>query len=139
MRAAAARADVPAAAAIAAVTTTGYVGFMAGPPLVGLLAHASSLRLSLGVVGALCAGAALLARAVQDEPQPTPARRRAYAVTAAARPEKTSAQRSTAASSCVTESVHSSSRPGVMKMPRFIDHSQASSESSGSCARLKDG
>src|SRR4051794_41803956 len=86
MRAAAARADVPAAAAIAAVTTTGYVGFMAGPPLVGLLAPASSLRLSLGVVGALCAGAALLARAVQDEPQPAPARRRAYPGTAAARP-----------------------------------------------------
>ncbi len=62
MRAAATRADVPAGAAIAAVTTTGYVGFLAGPPLVGLVAHATSLRVSLLVVGALVVVAATLTR-----------------------------------------------------------------------------
>ncbi|HEU5423540.1 MAG TPA: MFS transporter [Nitrolancea sp.] len=36
--------------AIAAVSTTGYLGFLAGPPLIGLLAGHSSLRLALGVV-----------------------------------------------------------------------------------------
>jgi MFS family permease len=64
MRAAATRADVPAGAAIAAVTTTGYVGFLAGPPLVGLVAHATSLRVSLLVVGALVVVAATLTRAM---------------------------------------------------------------------------
>ena len=33
---------------------------------------------------------------------------------------KTSMKRSMSASSCCTESVHSSSRPGVMKTPRFM-------------------
>ncbi len=64
MRAAATRADVPAGAAIAAVTTTGYVGFLAGPPLVGLVAHATSLRVSLLVVGALVVVAATQTRAM---------------------------------------------------------------------------
>ena len=36
------------------------------------------------------------------------------------------------ASSWVTDSVHSSSRPGVMKMPRFMLHSHARSASSAS-------
>jgi MFS family permease len=67
-RAAAAQPGLPAAASIAAVTTTGYTGFLAGPPLVGLLAEVSSLRASFAVVGALCLGAAALARAVRDEP-----------------------------------------------------------------------
>ena len=44
------------AAAIASVTSIGYSGFMVGPPLIGALAHASSLRVALGVVvlAALC-------------------------------------------------------------------------------------
>jgi MFS family permease len=36
--------------AISAVTTTGYFGFMVGPPMIGFLAHFISLRGSLGVV-----------------------------------------------------------------------------------------
>jgi len=72
LRAAAAQPGLPAAASMAAVTTTGYTGFLAGPPLVGLLAEASSLRASFAVVGALCLGAAVLARAVRDEPAPAP-------------------------------------------------------------------
>ena len=68
LRAAAAQPGLPAAASLAAVTTTGYTGFLAGPPLVGLLAEASSLRTSFAAVGALCLAAAVLARAVSDAP-----------------------------------------------------------------------
>ncbi len=49
---------VSRAAAIAAVSAIGYSGFMIGPPLIGGLAHASSLSAALTVV---VAGAALLA------------------------------------------------------------------------------
>jgi hypothetical protein len=45
------------AAAIASAASLGYAGFMAGPPLVGALAHAFSLTAGLGVV--VVAGALL--------------------------------------------------------------------------------
>lgn len=48
-------------AGIAAVTTTGYLGLLAGPPLIGYLAHISSLRLALGFVALLSGIASLLA------------------------------------------------------------------------------
>jgi MFS family permease len=38
---------------IAAVSTTGYFGFLAGPPLIGLIAEVSSLPIGLGVVAVL--------------------------------------------------------------------------------------
>jgi MFS family permease len=38
---------------IAAVSTTGYFGFLAGPPLIGLVAEMSSLPIGLGVVALL--------------------------------------------------------------------------------------
>lgn len=41
---------VSRAAAIASVTSIGYAGFMIGPPLIGGLAHASSLTVALTVV-----------------------------------------------------------------------------------------
>ena len=41
---------VSRAAAIASVTSIGYAGFMIGPPLIGGLAHASSLSIALTVV-----------------------------------------------------------------------------------------
>jgi MFS family permease len=66
MRAAAERRDVPAGVAIGGVTTLGYVGFLLGPPLIGLLAHASSLRASFALVGGLCLLAAGLSREVID-------------------------------------------------------------------------
>jgi Major Facilitator Superfamily len=47
---------------LAAVSTVGYVGFLAGPPLIGSLAEASSLRAALSLVAGLCAVAALAAR-----------------------------------------------------------------------------
>jgi predicted MFS family arabinose efflux permease len=49
-------------ASLAAVSTVGYAGFLAGPPLIGLLADASSLRAALSLVGGLCLVAALAAR-----------------------------------------------------------------------------
>jgi MFS family permease len=46
---------IQAGAALAAVATTGYFGFLAGPPLIGLAAEVSGLRVALGIVSALCA------------------------------------------------------------------------------------
>jgi Major Facilitator Superfamily len=50
--------------ALAAVSTVGYVGFLAGPPLIGSLADASSLRAALSLVAALCLVAAVAGRGV---------------------------------------------------------------------------
>jgi fucose permease len=49
---------VAPAAAIATVSSVGYLGFVAGPPLVGSIAHATSLSWALGLV---VIGAVLLA------------------------------------------------------------------------------
>lgn len=40
---------------LAAVATTGYLGFLTGPPVIGLLAELTTLRLALGAVVAGCA------------------------------------------------------------------------------------
>ena len=45
--------DIPTGPALAAVTAIGYTGFLAGPPLIGLLAEGISLRWALGVVAML--------------------------------------------------------------------------------------
>jgi predicted MFS family arabinose efflux permease len=50
---------------LAAVSTVGYVGFLAGPPLIGALADASSLRATLSLVVGLCLVAAVSARGRQ--------------------------------------------------------------------------
>ncbi len=39
--------------ALAAVSTIGYLGFLAGPPMIGFIAHAASLRYSLGLIAVL--------------------------------------------------------------------------------------
>ncbi len=49
------RTDVPPGVGIAGVATIGYAGFLAGPPVIGLLAEVTSLRIALLVVGALAA------------------------------------------------------------------------------------
>jgi MFS family permease len=49
------------ASAVATVTTLGYAGLLVGPPLVGGVAQASSLRVSFVVLGALAAATAFLA------------------------------------------------------------------------------
>jgi len=41
--------------ALAAVATTGYLGFLAGPPAIGLAAEAFGMSIALGIVGVLCA------------------------------------------------------------------------------------
>lgn len=41
---------VPSGPALATVTTMGYLGFLIGPPFIGLLAEAVGLRLSLGTI-----------------------------------------------------------------------------------------
>lgn len=50
--------------AISAVTTTGYFGFMAGPPLIGFIAHVVTLRGALVVVVVLSLVMVGMARAV---------------------------------------------------------------------------
>ncbi|HEV7883879.1 MAG TPA: MFS transporter [Solirubrobacteraceae bacterium] len=60
---AAAAGDHAAAPALAAVSTTGYVGFIAGPAIIGLLSDATSLPTALALVGVLCVAAAVLAGA----------------------------------------------------------------------------
>jgi MFS family permease len=66
VRAASERGGASPGPAIAAVSTAGYGGLVTGPPLVGFLAEATSLRLALGaVLGLLCLTAALLASAAR--------------------------------------------------------------------------
>jgi MFS family permease len=52
-------------AGIAAVTMTGYLGFLIGPPVIGFLAQASSLRLALGLVAILSGLTSALAGSVR--------------------------------------------------------------------------
>lgn len=66
--AAADRPDVAPGAAIAAVSTTGYTGFMVGPPLIGLLAELGTLRAALLLPALLCLLAAALSPAVRRMP-----------------------------------------------------------------------
>ena len=57
--------DGPAAPALAAVATSGYGAFIAGPALIGLISEASSLPVALSLVGMLCLAAAALAPAAR--------------------------------------------------------------------------
>jgi hypothetical protein len=59
--------------AIAAVSTFGYTGFLVGPPLIGFLAHAFTLRGGLAAVGVAAAAVALLAGALGRAAAPTAA------------------------------------------------------------------
>jgi MFS family permease len=52
---------MPPGRALAAVATTGYLGFLAGPPLIGIVAEAVGLAAGLGLVSAACAIIALKA------------------------------------------------------------------------------
>ncbi len=53
---------------LAAVTTAGYLGFLAGPAVIGFVAERSTLPLALGIVVALSIGGAMLARFVRIDP-----------------------------------------------------------------------
>src|SRR5262249_27483964 len=58
--------------AIATVATLGYAGLLAAPPLLGIVAHATSLATTFGVVAAMClviaAGAVMARRANLGNP-----------------------------------------------------------------------
>jgi predicted MFS family arabinose efflux permease len=56
--------SVSRASGIAAVSAIGYAGFMVGPPLIGALAHASSLSAALGVIVLACLLLAAFARRI---------------------------------------------------------------------------
>lgn len=55
---------IPAAAGVAAVSSVGYMGFMIGPPLIGLLARWTTLSAALWTVALFAALMGLAARAV---------------------------------------------------------------------------
>jgi MFS family permease len=57
--------------AIATVSTTGYFGFLLGPPLIGFASEQVSLRWAMLLVFAGCCIAATLARHMKDRPQRT--------------------------------------------------------------------
>ena len=61
--------DMPPGLAIAAVATCGYSGFLFGPPTIGFVAQATSLRIALGVVVALPAGRRPGARGGEGRPR----------------------------------------------------------------------
>ena len=61
---------VPPGRALAAVATTGYLGFLAGPPLIGAVAEAAGLAAGLGLVSGACAFVALRAGALPEAPGP---------------------------------------------------------------------
>ena len=56
--------EVAAGAALAAVATPGYLGFLSGSPLIGLAAEHVSLRVALGIVCTACALVAVGARRI---------------------------------------------------------------------------
>jgi MFS family permease len=45
---------MPANLALSSVTTMGYLGLLVGPPVLGFIAHQTTLLISLGLLGALC-------------------------------------------------------------------------------------
>jgi MFS family permease len=60
----------PAGTAIAAVATCGYAGFLVGPPVIGFVADALSLRIALGLVVLLSLCAAVCARTIKKGNKP---------------------------------------------------------------------
>ena len=60
-------------AAIAMVSMCGYAGLLAGPPLIGAVANAFTLRGGLGLEAVTSIGVVVLARAVRDNAAPPPA------------------------------------------------------------------
>ncbi len=53
---------------IAAVATAGWAGFLIGPPVIGALAHATSLPLALGLLPILCVVIVVGARSLRRSP-----------------------------------------------------------------------
>ena len=64
---------VSRAAAIASVSSIGYVGFMIGPPIIGAVAHATTLTIAMGT---MIVAALILMLGARQVPDVTPATRR---------------------------------------------------------------
>jgi hypothetical protein len=58
----------PPGMGIAGVATIGYAGFLAGPPIIGLVAEATSFRVALGGVALLTASLAWSAQSMRQKP-----------------------------------------------------------------------
>jgi len=58
---------MPAGVALAAVSTVGFAGFLLGPPLIGLVAGATSLRVSFAIIALMGLAVAALARPATAE------------------------------------------------------------------------
>ena len=58
---------MPANLALSSVTTMGYLGLLVGPPVLGLIAHETSLLVSLGVLAFLCSIVAICTSRVVRE------------------------------------------------------------------------
>ncbi|AHJ98178.1 MFS transporter [Hymenobacter swuensis] len=58
---------MPAGVALAAVSTVGFAGFLLGPPVIGLVAGATSLRVSFALIALMGLAVALLAQRVEEE------------------------------------------------------------------------
>ena len=56
--------EVSSGTALAAVSTLGYLGFLAGPPSLGIVAHSTTIGVALWLVVLLCIGIAALAGSV---------------------------------------------------------------------------
>lgn len=59
-------AKMPAGLALTAVSTIGFLGFLAGPPLIGFIAQASNLRWSFVVIAVLGLGTTLMAGKIKN-------------------------------------------------------------------------
>ena len=53
--------------AIAAVSTIGYMGFLVGPPFIGFIAQATSLRISFGLIAVMGTMIAVIATRIKSE------------------------------------------------------------------------
>ena len=62
---------IQAGTALATVATIGYLGLLAGPPLIGLTAHVTSLPVALGLASAFCAAIGVGGRALVPAVIPT--------------------------------------------------------------------
>jgi hypothetical protein len=60
-------------AAIAALATIGYAGFLVGPPVIGFVADATSLTLALGLIFLACVAIAVAANIVEPAERVAPA------------------------------------------------------------------
>jgi MFS family permease len=58
--------------ALALVSTIGYLGFLSGPPLIGLLGEVFNLRISFALVAVVGAAVGVLAAGIAIKPKPVP-------------------------------------------------------------------